>query len=149
MAINDALHIVTGCLHPTPLDNLAILAGIQPAELCQRQAMLFLSCQSLVPGHLLYHKLADPSKQPQQLRSWYPFVPAAKELLRTIEEQNINMAWWADHAWNAEWRNSASRLHSFIPDARPRLLILALPRPAWTRLPLIYAKIGNGLFSYL
>ena len=31
--INDALRIVTGCLRPTPADNLPILAGIQPAEL--------------------------------------------------------------------------------------------------------------------
>ena len=33
-AINDALHIATGCLRPTPLDNPPILAGIQSAELC-------------------------------------------------------------------------------------------------------------------
>ena len=32
-AINDALRIVTGCLRPTPADNLPILAGIQRAEL--------------------------------------------------------------------------------------------------------------------
>jgi len=31
--INDALRIVTGCLRPTPADNLPILAEIQPAEL--------------------------------------------------------------------------------------------------------------------
>ena len=29
------------------------LAGIQPAELLRRQAMLSLSCRPLVPGHLL------------------------------------------------------------------------------------------------
>ena len=32
-AINETLRIVTGCLRPTPTDNLPILAGIQPAEL--------------------------------------------------------------------------------------------------------------------
>ena len=31
--LNDALHIVTGCLHPTPTDHLPVLSGIQPAEL--------------------------------------------------------------------------------------------------------------------
>jgi len=31
--INDALRIVTGCLRPTPADDLPMLAGIQPAEL--------------------------------------------------------------------------------------------------------------------
>ena len=63
-----------------------------------------------------------------------PHVPAAKQFLRTIKEQNINVVWWADHAWSAEWHNCAFRLHSFIPDAGPNLLGLALPRPAWTRL---------------
>ena len=134
MAINDTLRVVTGCLCPTPLDNLPIFAGIQPAELLQRQAMLSLSYRALVPGHLLYHKLADPAKQPQQLKSRHPFVPAAKQFLRTIEEQNINVTGWVDHAWSAEWSNSASRLCSFIPDAGPHPQELALPRPAWTML---------------
>ena len=31
--LNDALHIVTGYLRPTPTDHLPILLGIQPAEL--------------------------------------------------------------------------------------------------------------------
>ena len=40
--INDALRIVTGCLRPTPADNLPILAGIQPAELRRSGATLSL-----------------------------------------------------------------------------------------------------------
>ena len=31
--LNNALHIVTGCLHPTPTDHLPVLSGIHPAEL--------------------------------------------------------------------------------------------------------------------
>ena len=31
--LNDTLCIVTGCLHPTPMDHLPVLSGIQPAEL--------------------------------------------------------------------------------------------------------------------
>jgi len=31
--INDAFRIVTGCLRSTPVDNLPILAGIEPTEL--------------------------------------------------------------------------------------------------------------------
>ena len=36
--INEALRIVTGCLRPTPVDNLPILAGIQPAGLRRKGA---------------------------------------------------------------------------------------------------------------
>ena len=38
--LNDALRIVTGCLHPTPTDHLPVLSGIQPAELCRMGATL-------------------------------------------------------------------------------------------------------------
>ena len=52
--INDVLRIVTGCLRPTPTDNLFILAGIQPTELCRQKAELFLARRAQEPGHLLY-----------------------------------------------------------------------------------------------
>jgi len=35
--INDTLRTVTGCLRPTPADNLATIAGIQPAEIRRRE----------------------------------------------------------------------------------------------------------------
>ena len=35
-----------------------------------------------------------------------------------------------------------SRLHSFIPDAGPRPLGLAVPRPAWTRLNHLRTSVG-------
>jgi len=38
--INDTLRIVTGCLRPTPVDNLPVLAGIQPAELRRKGTTL-------------------------------------------------------------------------------------------------------------
>ena len=41
------------------------------------------------------------------------------------------------------WHDSASRLHSFISDAGPRPLGLALPRPAWTRLNHIQTGVGR------
>ena len=41
--LNDALHIVTGCLRPTPTDHLHVLSGIQPAELRRLGATLSLA----------------------------------------------------------------------------------------------------------
>ena len=53
--LNNNLHIVIGCLHPTPTDHLPILSGIQPAELCQMGATLSLGHHgSLDPDHILY-----------------------------------------------------------------------------------------------
>ena len=56
-AINDALHIVTGCLHLTPAGNLPILAGIQPTGLRCNGATLSLACRAIEPGHL-FHSVA-------------------------------------------------------------------------------------------
>ena len=44
--LNDALRIVTGCLRPTPTDNLPDLSGIQPAELYHQEATLSLTNRS-------------------------------------------------------------------------------------------------------
>ena len=41
--LNDALHIVIGCLRPTPTDHLPVLSGIQPAELRLMRATLSLA----------------------------------------------------------------------------------------------------------
>jgi len=43
---------VTGCLRPTPADNLPILAGIQPVELRHKGATLSLARRAMEPGHM-------------------------------------------------------------------------------------------------
>ena len=59
--INDTLRIVTGCLRPTPADNLPILAGIQPAELrCWGDSLSLGRC-AMEPGHLLHSALTRSS----------------------------------------------------------------------------------------
>jgi len=47
LTINDALRIVTGCLRPTPADNLPILAGIETAELRRSGATLSLARRAM------------------------------------------------------------------------------------------------------
>ena len=55
-AINNAMVLVTGCLRPTPADNLPILAAIQPAELRRNRATLSLARRAMEPGHLLHSR---------------------------------------------------------------------------------------------
>ena len=61
--INDALRIVTGCLHPTPVDNLPVVAGIQPAELRRNGATLSLARRAMEPRHMLHSGLTRPLVQ--------------------------------------------------------------------------------------
>ena len=72
--LNDALHIVTGCLRPTPTDHLSVLSGIQPAELRRMGATLILAyCGSLDPDHILHGFLSGSLDNRQvKLRSKGP-----------------------------------------------------------------------------
>jgi len=77
--IIDGLRIVTGCLRPTPADNLPILAGIQPAELRRNSATLSLGRRAVEPGHLLHPALNRPtSAVARRLKSRHPFVLSAQ-----------------------------------------------------------------------
>jgi len=77
-AINDALRIVTGCLRPTPEDNLPMLADIQPAELRRNEATLSLARRAMEPGRLIQSALTRPSSaDARRLKSRHPFLPTA------------------------------------------------------------------------
>ena len=82
--LNDALRIVTGCLHPTPTDHLPVLSGIQPAELRRLGATLSLAYRgSLDPDHILLGVLSGSSDTGQvRLISRCLFVPGAQNLLK-------------------------------------------------------------------
>jgi len=115
-AINDALQIVTGCLRPTPADNLPILTGIQPAELRHNGATQSPARHAMEPGHLLHSELTHPlSANARSLKLRHPVVPAA-QLISSSDNNNTRAAHCADHRWNAEWADNPTRLCIFIPD---------------------------------
>ena len=112
-----ALHIVTGCLCPTPMDHLPTLSGIQPAELCQLGVTLSLAHhKSLDCNHTLYGLLSGSSDACQErLQSRRPFVPVAQNLLDNLAELCIYISEWTNHKWNAEYCENSSRLCVFVP----------------------------------
>ena len=81
-ATNNALRFVTGCLRPTPADNLPILAGIQPAELRDKGATLSIARHPMGAGHFHYSALICPSSgNVRHLNSSHSFVPNAQQLI--------------------------------------------------------------------
>ena len=102
--INDALRLVTGCLRPTPTDDLYALAGIQPSELRRKGATLSLARRAQDPKHMLHERLLSPPYGGHlQLKSRRPFVPAALDLLNDADALSTSAAGsWADHKWNTE-----------------------------------------------
>ena len=142
-AIHGALRTVTGCLRPTPLDNLSVLAGIQPAEFRREEATLSLVRRALAPDHLLHSKAyAKRSGDPRRLKSRHPFVPAAQMLLDESNNQNISVENWADYKWSAEWKSNTTRLHSFIPNIDSQPAGVPLPRQVWVRLNRLHTGVG-------
>ena len=97
--LNNALRIVTGCLHPTPMNHLPILSGIHPAELCQLGLRLSLAHrESLDPDHILYGLLSGSSDARQErLRSRHPFVPDVQNLLDNLARLGIHASEWTNH----------------------------------------------------
>ena len=145
--INDALRLVTGCLRPTPTDDLYALAGIQPSELRRKRATLSLARRAQDPKHMLHERLLSPPYGGhRQLKSRRPFVPAALDLLNDANALSISAAGsWADHKWNTEWQECALRLHGFIADVGSLPSGMHFPGPAWVRLKRL--RTGVGLFA--
>ena len=135
--LNGALRIVTGCLLPTPTDNLRVLSGIQPAELCRQGATLSLTNRSsLDPDHILHGQLTEPrAASKERLRSRRPFVPAARKLLHNLSELGgIRAAQWTNLTRNTEYSKSMSALGVYIPRISTRPIGMSLTRTAWVKL---------------
>jgi len=96
--INEALRIVTGCLHPTTVDNLLIFAGIQPADLCHKGATLSIACCTMDPRHLLHSVITcPPSGNAWRLKSRHLFVHDPQRLSSSYDNIIRSTVLWADH----------------------------------------------------
>jgi len=95
----------------------SILAGIQPAELRRKEAILSLAGCAMEPRHQFHSALTCPSSaNARHLKSRHPFVPTAQQLISLSDNTNIHASHWADHQWNAEWSDNPTTLRTFIPD---------------------------------
>ena len=83
------------------------------------------------PEHLLYERFLPPlGGQMRQLKSRQPFMPAALELVNDPTQSCTSVTRWAEDRWSMEWRENASRLHTFIKDISPTLPGISFPRTA-------------------
>ena len=143
--LNDALRMVTGCLHPTPTDHLPVFSGIQPAELCQMGATLSSAYRgSLDPDHILHGLLSGSSDTHQvRLRSRCLFVPVGWNLLDNLARLGIRASEWTNHKWKTKYCENASRLHAFVPQTDARPVGMGLPRAAWVKLNCLRTGVGR------
>ena len=144
-ALNDALHIVTKCLRPTPTDHLSVLSGIQPAELHRMGATLSLAHRgSLDPDHILHGLLSGSSDTRQvRLRSRHSFVPGARNLLDNLARFGIRASEWTNHKWKTDYCENVSRLHAFVPRTGARPVGMGLPQAAWVKFNRLRTGVGR------
>ena len=111
--------------------TLFILAGIQPDELRRNGATLSLARLAMEPGHLLHSALTRPaSANARHLKSRHPFVLAAQQPISSSDNNDIRVAHWANHQWNAEWGDNLQDSETFISDIGSYTLRMTLPRRA-------------------
>ena len=121
-AINNALRIVTGCLRLAPVENLSVLAGIQPAKLCHKGGTLSLGHCAMEPGHLLQSPLTClPGANALRFKSRHPFCTCCKQLTSSSDDNNKSAVHWADHQWKAEWLDNTTRPCTFVTDTGTHL----------------------------
>ena len=147
--LNDALPIVTGCLCPTLTDHLPVLSVMQPAELRQMGATLFLAySRSLDSNHILHGLLSGSSDTCQvRLRSRRPFLPATRNLLDNFARLGIRASEWTNHKWKTENCEGVFRLRVFVPGTGARPVGMGLTQAAWVKLNRLRTGVGQFLSS--
>jgi len=94
-----------------PSRQSSILAGIQPAELRRKGATLSPACRPRAPGHL--------GGNTGHLKSRYPFLPAAQQLINLSYDNKRCVALWTDHRWTVERLENTTKRRTFIPYPSP------------------------------
>ena len=95
------------------------------------------------PDHALHKKLVGQQNVHQGiLRSRQPFVPVEWKPLDSLSELVIRVKQWTKHIWNADYLESPSRVHAFIPRASSRPLGMSLPRTSWVRFNCLQTSVG-------
>ena len=77
-----------------------------------------------------------------RLKLRHPFVFAAQQLISFSDNNNIRVAQWADHQWNAEWADNPTRLCTSIPDTGTHTPRMTLPRRSWVRINRLHTGVG-------
>ena len=112
VSLNYTLRIITGCLQPTPIEQIPVRTAIPPAELRRQAASLTLARRAMDPDHLLHHTITREETQPR-LISRRPFNTSGKDFLSTALP-NETKAQWIARMWSRRWQPSTSRLPEYI-----------------------------------
>ena len=104
VAINSSLRTISGCLRPTPVLQLPVLAGIAPAGLRRKAATLTLARKAVKHDWHILHDTTKSEVPPCRLKSRKPYNKEAQEMLSVIPEDRSKDAWIAA-TWKRQWKH--------------------------------------------
>ena len=105
VAINNSLRTISGCLKPTPVFQLTVLAGIAPAGQRRKAATLAMARKAVKHDWHILHDTTKNEVPPCRLNSRKPYNKKAQEKLSVISEDRSKDAWIAA-TWKQEWEAS-------------------------------------------
>ncbi len=128
VVINDALRLISGCITPTPVDMLPILAGIPPSRIRREHAVLKLAAKAYQSNSLIPTPALNDG--PAQRIRRQNFTTLARDVGNT---QPLSPSWPEDR-WTSEWTLTNSPLRRFVETPSNTPPGIQLTRQAWVRL---------------
>ena len=141
VSLNASLRTITGCLRPTPVDQLPVLAEIAPPALRREAATLVLGRRACQHDHLL-HDVMENSTHRKRLKSRRPLIHHAQQLVSSVSPQDT-MKHWTRARWAESWASTTTRLNKFMPTPSHSGQGVGLSRRAWTRLNRLRTGVGR------
>ena len=116
VAINSSLRTIYGCLKPTPVFQLPVLAGIAPppAGLMRKAATLALARKAVKRDWHILHDTTKNEVPPCRPKSRKPYNKEAQEMLSVIPEDRSKDEWIA-----ATWKPGVGSIRTH-PSTPPR-----------------------------
>ena len=143
VAINSSLRTISGCLKPTPVFQLPVLAGIAPAGLRRKAATLALARKAVKHDWHILHDTTKNEVPPCRLKSRKPCNKEAQEMLCVIPVDRSKDA-WIEATWKQEWEASGpTRVHSYVSDPGEGVKGEDLSRKQWTTLNRLRTGVGR------
>ena len=112
VGLNASLRTITGCLRPTPVDQLPVLAEIDPPAMMREAASLVLGRRVCQHDHLL-HYVMDNSTHRKRLKSRRPLTHHAHQLVSSAPPQE-KVKHWTQTRWAESWASTTTKLHMYI-----------------------------------
>ena len=142
VSLNASLRTITGCLRPTQVDQLLVLAELAPSALRREAETLVLGRRACQHDHLLQDVIGKSTHQ-KRCKSRRPLTHHAQQLVSSVHPQET-VTHLTQARWTESWASTTTRLHTVMPTPSNSGQGVGLSRRAWTRLNRLRTRVRFG-----